>query len=126
PTPLLRPAGGGMGRGRGAVGHGCAAARSRGRCGRGGHGWRQHGMGRRGRAPPCRSPQRRFGAGRGGPPPTGTDAALVLGYLSTGRFLDREGGLDATAAERAILEHVAEPLGMDLVTAARGIPALPT
>jgi N-methylhydantoinase A len=59
--------------------------------------------------------------GRGGTYPTVTDADLVLGYLSTGRFLDRRGGLDAAAAERAILEHVAEPLGMDLVTAARGI-----
>ena len=59
--------------------------------------------------------------GRGGTQPTVTDADLVLGYLSTGRFLDREGGLDATAAEAAILEHVAKPLRMDLVTAARGI-----
>jgi N-methylhydantoinase A len=59
--------------------------------------------------------------GRGGTQPTVTDADLVLGYLSTGRFLDREGGLDDDAARAAIVEHVADPLGMDLVTAAQGI-----
>jgi N-methylhydantoinase A len=59
--------------------------------------------------------------GRGGRRPTVTDADLVLGYLDEGSFLGGGMRLDRAAAERAILEHVAEPLGLDLHEAAAGI-----
>jgi N-methylhydantoinase A len=61
--------------------------------------------------------------GRGGTEPTVTDAHLVLGhlppYLLGGAF-----ALDAEAARRAIATRIAEPLGMDLMEAARGILAI--
>jgi N-methylhydantoinase A len=60
--------------------------------------------------------------GRGGTRPTITDANLVLGYLAEESPL--AGGtlaLDKTAAERAIAVHVAEPLGLSTIEAARGI-----
>jgi len=60
--------------------------------------------------------------GRGGTQPTVTDANLVLGYLSAGNAL--AGGtlsLDKDAAERAIREKIAEPLGLSTIDAARGI-----
>jgi len=61
--------------------------------------------------------------GRGGTEPTVTDAHLVLGhlppYLLGGAF-----ALDADAARRAIATRIAEPLGMDLMEAARGILAI--
>jgi N-methylhydantoinase A len=56
--------------------------------------------------------------GRGGQLPTLTDAAVVLGYI------DRLGGrleLDSRAAHIAIGEHIAQPLGVDVTTAAAGI-----
>ena len=59
--------------------------------------------------------------GRGGTQPTVTDANLVLGRLSADYFLGGEIALDAAAAEAAIAEHCAEPLGMDAVAAAHGI-----
>jgi N-methylhydantoinase A len=59
--------------------------------------------------------------GRGGKQPTVTDANLVLGRLGVDRFLGGEIRLDLEAAERAIAEHVAKPLGMDVVLAADGI-----
>jgi N-methylhydantoinase A len=59
--------------------------------------------------------------GRGGNRPTVTDANLVLGYLNPDYFLGGEVGLDRAAAERAIREHVAEPLGIDPLRAAAGI-----
>ena len=49
--------------------------------------------------------------GQGGRLPTVTDANLVLGYLDAGYFLGGEMRLDLEAAERAIREHLAEPLG---------------
>lgn len=60
--------------------------------------------------------------GRGGTRPTITDANLVLGILAEESPL--AGGtlrLDRAAAERAIREHVAEPLGLSTIDAARGI-----
>ena len=57
----------------------------------------------------------------GGTRATVTDANLVLGRLGAGRFLSGEMKLDARAAARAIREHVAEPLGLDLIRAADGI-----
>ncbi|QRP43661.1 hydantoinase/oxoprolinase family protein [Amycolatopsis sp. FDAARGOS 1241] len=59
--------------------------------------------------------------GRGGERPTVTDANLVLGRLGASRFLGGEMPLDRAAAEQAIRTHVAEPLGLDLMAAARGI-----
>jgi len=58
---------------------------------------------------------------RGGTRPTVTDANLVLGRLDPLHFLGGRMGLDAKAAERALAEHVARPLGMDLARAAEGI-----
>jgi N-methylhydantoinase A len=59
--------------------------------------------------------------GRGGTAPTVTDANLVLGRLSADHFLGGEMRLDVGAAERAVREAVAGPLGMDLIEAADGI-----
>ena len=59
--------------------------------------------------------------GQGGTQPTVTDANLVLGRLNPGYFLGGEIALDPTAAQRAIEQHCAQPLGMDLVEAAHGI-----
>ncbi|MBI4505566.1 MAG: hydantoinase/oxoprolinase family protein, partial [Chloroflexi bacterium] len=59
--------------------------------------------------------------GLGGSEPTVTDADLVLGYLDSDFFLGGELRLDRAAAERAIAERVARPLGVDLVAAALGI-----
>jgi len=59
--------------------------------------------------------------GRGGTRPTVTDANLVLGRFGGDTRLGGELALDAAAAEQAIAEHIARPLGLDLVTAASGI-----
>ena len=59
--------------------------------------------------------------GRGGTRPTVTDANLVLGALAADNVLGGRMTLDRAAAERAIREHVAEPLGLDTVEAAAGI-----
>src|SRR5947209_15396061 len=59
--------------------------------------------------------------GRDGTQATVTDANLVLGRLGADRFLGGEIKLDAGAAARALREHVAKPLGIDLVRAADGI-----
>ncbi len=50
-----------------------------------------------------------------------TDANLVLGRLGADRFLGGEMRLDVAAAERALAERVAKPLGMDTTAAADGI-----
>src|SRR5213083_2013681 len=57
----------------------------------------------------------------GGRLPTVTDADLVLGYLDAEFFLGGRMRLDRDAARRAIEEHVARPLGLDVVAAAWGI-----
>jgi N-methylhydantoinase A len=59
--------------------------------------------------------------GLGGSLPTVTDADLVLGYLDADFFLGGRMLLDRAAARRVIEEHVARPLGLDAVQAARGI-----
>jgi N-methylhydantoinase A len=61
--------------------------------------------------------------GKGGTLPTVTDANLVLGRIPP-HLLDGEVPLDRAAAEAAIRDHVATPLGMDVLTAARGMIAL--
>jgi N-methylhydantoinase A len=60
---------------------------------------------------------------RGGTEPTVTDANLVLGRINAERAIGRESGvtLDVAAAEEAIRRRVADPLGMDLHTAAAAI-----
>jgi N-methylhydantoinase A len=58
--------------------------------------------------------------GRGNDRPTNTDANLVLGRLGT-ELIGGAMSLDRTAAERAIAEHVADPLGLDPVQAADAI-----
>jgi N-methylhydantoinase A len=50
-----------------------------------------------------------------------TDANLVLGRLGAERFLGGEMRLDVEAAERAIGDKIATPLGMDVIAAADGI-----
>ena len=59
--------------------------------------------------------------GRGGEEPTITDANLILGRLGAGRFLGGEMRLDVDAAERAMHEKVAKPLGLTTTEAASGI-----
>ncbi|MEM7536519.1 MAG: hydantoinase/oxoprolinase family protein [Chloroflexota bacterium] len=59
--------------------------------------------------------------GLGGDEPTVTDAQVVLGYLDPNYYLGKRMVLDRTAAERAIDEKVAQPLGISLQEAARGI-----
>ena len=59
--------------------------------------------------------------GRGGTEPTVTDASLVLGYLNPANFADGTLELDPGAAERAIEQRVGDPLGYDLLEAAKGI-----
>jgi N-methylhydantoinase A len=59
--------------------------------------------------------------GQGGTEPTVTDANLVLGRLGVDRFLGGEMRLDLAAAQRALLERVANPLGLEATAAADGI-----
>jgi N-methylhydantoinase A len=59
--------------------------------------------------------------GRGGQQPTFTDAAVVLGYIDPHNFLGGEVRLDAAAAHAGLLKHVAEPLGLTDIEAARGV-----
>src|SRR6516225_8672851 len=59
--------------------------------------------------------------GRGGTAPTVTDANLILGALGTKSLLGGRMALDRGLAERAIMDAVGRPLGLDLVTAAAGI-----
>lgn len=61
--------------------------------------------------------------GRGGERPTVTDAHLVLGHLPPA-LLGGRMALDPALAEAAIRRHVAEPLGLPLEEAARGILAI--
>jgi N-methylhydantoinase A len=57
----------------------------------------------------------------GGRQPTVTDADLLLGYLDAEFFLGGRMRLDRGAAERAVTEHVARPLGLESTAAAWGI-----
>lgn len=59
--------------------------------------------------------------GFGGELPTVTDADLLLGYLDPEYFLGGKMPLSREAALRAIKEHVADPLLVDVVTAAWGV-----
>lgn len=57
----------------------------------------------------------------GGSEPTVSDADLVLGYLNENYFLGGKIRLDKAAAERAIAEKIAAPMGMSPIEAAGGI-----
>ena len=59
--------------------------------------------------------------GRGGTEPTVTDANLLLGRLDPEHFLGGTMKLDVAAAEEAMRNRVAGPLGLDVVAAADGI-----
>ncbi len=59
--------------------------------------------------------------GRGGTRPTCTDADLLLGYLDPAFFAGGRIPLDVDAARRAVDEHVAGPLGLDVDAAAAGM-----
>ena len=59
--------------------------------------------------------------GLGGSEPTVSDACVTLNRLNPDYFLAGEMTLDRDAAERAIRERIAEPLGMDIAEAAEGI-----
>lgn len=59
--------------------------------------------------------------GRGGTVPTVTDAAIVAGHLDPAQFLGGRMAIDARAAEAAVRDHVAAPLGLPLPEAASGI-----
>ncbi len=57
----------------------------------------------------------------GGTEPTVTDVNLLLGYLNSEFFLGGEMQVDASAAEAAVKERIAEPLGMSVTDACAGI-----
>jgi N-methylhydantoinase A len=59
--------------------------------------------------------------GLGGTEPTVTDADLVLGYLDPDYFLGGQLRIDFEAAELAIGERIADPLGLSIEEAAWGI-----
>jgi N-methylhydantoinase A len=59
--------------------------------------------------------------GRGGTAPTLTDANLILGYLDARFFLGGAMALERSAAETAIRDGVAKPLGLETLRAAWGI-----
>lgn len=59
--------------------------------------------------------------GRGGTEPTVTDANVVLGYIREGKLANGGVSVDMEAARRAIHDHIAAPLGLDVLTAAEGI-----
>ncbi len=60
-------------------------------------------------------------SGAGGTAPTVTDANITLGYLSPESFLGGRRKLRADLARQAVEEHIAGPLGMDVLQAAAGI-----
>lgn len=59
--------------------------------------------------------------GRGGTEPTVTDADLLLGYLDPAFFLGGEMALALDDVRAAIAAKLADPLSIDIETAARGI-----
>ncbi len=59
--------------------------------------------------------------GRGGTEPTVTDCNLLLGYLDSGSLLAGDLPIDFAAAERAVADHLAKPLGVDVRTAASAV-----
>jgi N-methylhydantoinase A len=62
--------------------------------------------------------------GRGGTRPTVTDCNLLLGYVDPDSFLGGRFKLDVRAAEHAVEEHLARPLGVPLLEAAWTVRAV--
>ena len=62
--------------------------------------------------------------GRGGAEPTVTDANVVLGYLNPTHLLGGAMPIDAGLARRAIVEKIADRLGLDPAAAAFGVHEL--
>ena len=58
---------------------------------------------------------------KGGVEPTVTDAQVVLGRMDPEHFLGGDLTIDASLSERAIRNHIADPLGLPLEAAALGI-----
>jgi N-methylhydantoinase A len=58
---------------------------------------------------------------RGGTEPTVTDCNLLLGYLDKASLLDGELPINHAAAAAAVRQRLAEPLGLDLQTAAAAV-----
>jgi len=59
--------------------------------------------------------------GRGGQEPTVTDADLILGYINPDNFLGGRMKLDVASAQKAVKTRIADPLGMTVPEAAKGI-----
>ena len=59
--------------------------------------------------------------GRGNDRPTVTDANFVLGYLNPNGLVGGGLGIDRRLSEKAIMDKVGTPLGLDVVQAAAGI-----
>jgi N-methylhydantoinase A len=59
--------------------------------------------------------------GRGGSEPTVTDCDLLLGYLDQGSLLGGDLAIDPAAAAAAVRTRLAEPLGVDVRTAAAAV-----
>jgi N-methylhydantoinase A len=58
---------------------------------------------------------------RGGSEPTVTDCNLLLGYLDKASLLDGDLPIDHAAAATAVRKRLAEPLGVDMQTAAAAV-----
>ena len=58
---------------------------------------------------------------RGGTAPTVTDANVVLGYIRAGQLADGEVSIDLDAAQCAVYDNIAVPMGLNLLQAAEGI-----
>lgn len=59
--------------------------------------------------------------GMGGEAPTSTDAQLILGRLSPSNFLGGRMEVIPDLSEKAILDHIASPLGLSVPEAAEGM-----
>lgn len=62
--------------------------------------------------------------GLGGDKPTVTDALMILGRLAPGPYAGGAVNLDVDLAERAVRDHVAEPLQVSVLEAAIGIVSI--
>lgn len=58
---------------------------------------------------------------RGGDAPTLTDANVVLGFIRPGELANGDVSIDTDAAQKAVYNQIASPLGMSLLEAAEGI-----
>ena len=58
---------------------------------------------------------------KGGQEPTLTDADVVLGYIRPGKLANGDITINLEAAQRAIQDRIAQPLGLTVIRAAEGI-----